>query len=554
MIKNMKGMLRTAPPSTATNEPTTSLSTPSKPLPTALLPALMTTPLQTPVFAKLTTNSSQSTETTKDKEEHTHKHTEIEKELHDCNKNLSTLSLHLKSINFINPIVYVDALSFCFYFGNLLNNNGHQIIQESIEFVKKYIFQTSMTNEVTLNSFMKDKNDKEGGLFSIKKNNSYVIEEMMKKEFVICFKPWTLVIHEENAEEFIMALKQNIVGLPINNNYKTSKAIAKYCYKDINVHTSVILEILHNMKSLKYLKISRVGQNLELNRNNKIIFIEFFYQFRQLQLKEKYLLQFDLAIEFEIEQNERDIACPQYEMEHDVQHGIELFQQRNIKIERFKFHNLNMNNNLCGGISMKHYNHDCAMIDMGKYLHGVFKIRCYVNTHNFNRHHTNMISNIKKDVHPYPTNVKNMKRSVNYLQQMFNEQCSLNPKNLRKYRIENSCRALGYTNNCKRESMSQMSLSHALLKMIITITKTLPAFGVVPVNCKEELPKLHNIGEGISLHSSFLNMALHVDDKTKLEDIKDIKKDFMLFCYTNLIMLIGFAKKNRKIIKTWEKN
>ena len=136
-----------------------------------------------------------------------------------------------------------------------------------------------------------------------------------------------------------------------------------------------------------------------------------------------------------------------------------------------------------------------------------------------------------------------MKHSVSCLQEMFNDQCSLNPKNLRKYRIENSCRALGYTNNCKRESMRQMSLSHALLKIIITITKTLPDFGVVPVNCKEELPKLDNVGEGISLYSSFLNMALQVRDEIKIEDIKDVKKDFILFCYANLIMLIGFAKK-----------
>ena len=337
-----------------------------------------------------------------------------------------------------------------------------------------------------LNSRFKNSYDGNGGLLSCMKRNVFDIEEAQANEFLISTEPFMFVILKDDVEELKMHLKQKVMSLIFDEQWEDTGMFIVNEKKGVYIQNRIMFDALGMMKRLRYLKIVRVGQNWVLDNSTKTLIVKMFQSFHKLKLVEKFILQFDLACEHEI-LHPTEFLAPQLAYVHSsLRHSLR--RQGVLNFETFKTHHLNIDSEMFGGITIKHYNNDVAMSidpthycaetnelalpisvealssnDVRYFLDDVYKIRCHCTIYNLNRHQKHRVNNVDYYMDPFPKNVRNMKMAASNLVEIHNLNLR-QPNQTRSWgsRTEVCFRTRGKTNDEKRRFLSHMSLLHAI--------------------------------------------------------------------------------------------
>ena len=131
---------------------------------------------------------------------------------------IDQLKSNLKSIlsSSIEVKFYVDAIDMCFV---LHENNENQENHDVINFIEECFFGTHVCSELWLNQNNINTHDGEGKLYSCNHDNSYVINDFNKKEFLIVTHPCALVIDKHSVKEFKTLLLKQAIGLCYDDDY-----------------------------------------------------------------------------------------------------------------------------------------------------------------------------------------------------------------------------------------------------------------------------------------------------------------------------------------------
>ena len=449
------------------------------------------------------------------------------------------------------PKFYVDAIDMCFLFDQ---KDCIQQNHDVIDFVEEYFFGTHVCSELYLNQGNVNIHDGEGKLYSCNKDNSYVIDEFNQEEFLIVTHPCALVIDKDAVKEFRSILLKRAIGLCYDENYLTTGKFIESNFKYKGLCSYKIFETLKEMKTTRYLRVVKVGQNMELTPRNSNKINNLILAFRQLRLKNKFLMQFDFTTEFGINNNtnEDNLVIPMYKSlsTENITHGG---PTNELRVVEYMLHNNNIDSNLHGGITIKYQDKKIAHNCTNRFLDVINKIRCYGTMHHllkFKKHLIPSLIMLKKNM---PSTVKTLKYLLKKLEETHNQvQDYENKKDLLQYRIEISYRMMGDFTNDKREFLKDLNLLKCVNDMKSFLFLQMEQLGYSIVTNINSLPRLKDIAEGVNLYNSMFFEALQIRDSYEIKNLSKDRLIFVQFLYSTLLLTIGYSsEEHRTILIEW---
>ncbi|MFO0089676.1 MAG: hypothetical protein ACK518_02575 [bacterium] len=239
---------------------------------------------------------------------------------------------HAQEEGYMDLKFYLDALGFYFLFHN--DHLREDEIVAAVNFLIDYLFHGADDEAAgfTLATSSDLHSDNEGSLFSIKRENSYVHPEYQMKEIMLTTLPFSLVISIDDVKEFLHYFQMCAPQVAFETDIAQKRVLFKRITRTApRVALKCVLHSLRLCRNLTYLKIIRVGQNIEKDVEGLLKIHRKLKLFCNLNVERKYVLQFDIAAEFGFSQNET-LRFPQYRLTNDF---MDEYAKNRIRVERY---------------------------------------------------------------------------------------------------------------------------------------------------------------------------------------------------------------------------
>ena len=161
--------------------------------------------------------------------------------------------------------------------------------------------------------------DRQGGLHNKKQINDYLPTIAQQQEIEMTHMPCALCVHSADVPGFIINLQRSNPAVTINCQWETKRKLFNYSTSATNssIPASQLFNVLATIDVLRYVKVTRVGQNEPLDEENTRDLNQMTNEFQNLSTIHKSIFKCDLAIEFVIRHHFGEIAIPMVAMKNN---------------------------------------------------------------------------------------------------------------------------------------------------------------------------------------------------------------------------------------------
>ena len=457
----------------------------------------------------------------------------------------------IQNLGLIDLEFYLDAFGFTFIF---TQEDHIDRRYEVINFILENMYGNNNFSMLLASNNPNITQDRQGGLFSIKRYNDYVPYRFNTQEIIIAIEPYNIIICRADVPHFLHLFQNKQPHILTNRNWEITRVLFHYNKDNPIVHipTHVVFNCLREMDTLRYLRTIKNGQNIPLTQEMHVELDNKINNFHQLLLPNKFINQLDYTLEAGIIQ-QNQLVVPEYKW---IKNHPDRHRFKNIRYNKFDIYVSNIKIpqvspfRLHGGISIMPVNSD----EDHEHEHiqglGIFsKHRYYSKTFHYVKQKHHLVPKLRNERIEEQT-IQQVRRNIDTMDMLFNSLRDHPIKQkLYKYRMEFSFRSTGESIAIMAERSQNKTLSFIINEICYHFSQTLPKLGISIISNSNDLPKLHFIHQNYLLYQKELRKMLVGKNESTMSTLPPAKILCYRFLWANCMISIGFtSNKFRSMI------